>query len=117
MCIDVMEHVQEDKVEEVLADIFNFADDVFLAISCYPATQTLLNGKNAHYTIKEPQWWKEKLVPYAGKYTAVFQTRPEKGEPIINKEEWNPRAETLGKLKKNHKTLDESQKEKAKLLT
>ena len=100
MCIDVMEHVQEDKVEEVLADIFNFADDVFLAISCYPATQTLLNGKNAHYTIK-----------------AVFQTRPEKGEPIINKEEWNPSAETLQKLKTNDKTLDATQKGKAKLLT
>mgnify|MGYP003137373477 FL=1 len=117
MCIDVMEHVQEDKVEEVLADIFNFADDVFLAISCYPATQTLLNGKNAHYTIKEPQWWKEKLKPYDGKYTAVFQTRPEKGESIINKEEWNPSAETLQKLKTNDKTLDATQKGKAKLLT
>ena len=69
-----------------------------------------------HASIKEPQWWKEKLKPYDGKYSAVFQTRPEKGEPIINKEEWNPSAETLGKLKKNHKTLDASQKEKAELL-
>ena len=116
LCIDVMEHVQEDKIDEVLADIFSFGDNIFITISCYPATQTLLNGKNAHYTIKEPQWWKEKLKPYDGKYTAVFQTRPEKGEPIINKEEWNPSAETLEKLKKNHKTLDDGQKEKAKLL-
>jgi len=55
-------------------------------------------------------------MPYDGKYTAVFQTRPEKGEPIINKEEWNPNAETLKKLETNHKTLDPSQKGKAKLL-
>jgi len=116
LCIDVMEHVQEDKIDEVLTDIFSFGDNIFITISCYPATQTLLNGKNAHYTIKEPEWWKEKLKPYDGKYTAVFQTRPEKGEPIINKEEWNPSAETLEKLKKNDKTLDDGQKEKAKLL-
>ena len=69
LCIDVMEHVQEDKIDEVLADIFSFGDN-----------------------------------------------RPEKGEPIINKEEWNPSAETLEKLKKNDKTLDDGQKEKAKLL-
>ena len=116
LCIDVMEHVQEDKIDEVLADIFSFGDNIFITISCYPATQILLNGKNAHYTIKKPEWWKERLKPYDSKYIAVFQTRPEKGEPIINKEEWNPSAETLEKLKKNHKTLDASQKEKAKLL-
>jgi hypothetical protein len=116
LCIDVMEHVQEDKIDEVLADIFSFGDNIFITISCYPATQILLNGKNAHYTIKEPEWWKEKLNPYNGKYTAVFQTRPEKGEPIVNKEEWNPSAETLEKLKVGHKTLAEGQKEKAKLL-
>ena len=116
LCIDVMEHVQEDQINNVLEDIFSFSDNVFLTITCYKATQTLLNGKNAHYTVKKPEWWKEKLKPYDGKYKAVFQTRPERGSSIINKEEWNPSAETLEKLKKNHRTLDASQKEKAKLL-
>ena len=113
LCIDVMEHIQEDQIDNVLKDIFTFSDRVFITISCYEATQTLLNGKNAHYTIKEPDWWKEKLKPYNGKYTATFQTRPERGGKIINKEEWNPSAETLKKLEKNHKTLDAAQKEKA----
>ena len=111
-----MEHVQEDKVEEVLKDIFTFSNRVFLTITCYAATQTLVNGKNAHYTIKEPDWWKEKLKPYNGMYIAIFQTKPDRGGKTINKEEWMPNKITLEKLKKNHKTLDETQKEKAKLL-
>ena len=116
LCIDVMEHVQEDKVEEVLKDIFTFSNRIFLTITCYPATQVLLNGKNAHYTIKEPDWWKEKLKPYDGSYISIFQTKPDRGGKTINKEEWMPNKITLEKLKKNHKTLDETQKEKAKLL-
>ena len=116
LCVDVMEHVQEDKVEEVLKDIFTFSNRVFLTITCYAATQVLLNGKNAHYTIKEPDWWKEKLKPYDGSYISIFQTKPDRGGKTINKEEWMPNKITLEKLKKNHKTLDETQKEKAKLL-
>jgi len=116
LCVDVMEHVQEDKVEEVFKDIFTYSNRVFLTITCYPATQTLVNGKNAHYTIKEPDWWKEKLKPYDGNYIVIFQTKPDRGGKIINKEEWRPNKITLKKLEKNDKTLDETQKEKAKLL-
>ena len=116
LCVDVMEHVQEDKVEEVIKDIFTFSNKVFLTITCYPATQILLNGKNAHYTIKEPDWWKEKLKPYDGSYISIFQTKPDRGGKVVNKEEWKPSKTTLKKLAKNDKTLDETQKEKAKLL-
>ncbi len=97
LCIDVMEHVQEDKVEEVLKDIFTYSNKVFLTITCYPATQILLNGKNAHYTIKEPDWWKEKLKPYDGSYISIFQTRPDRGGKKIKKEEWKPNKITLEK--------------------
>ena len=117
LCVDVMEHVQEDKVEEVLKDIFTFSNRIFLTITCYPATQTLVNGKNAHYTIKEPDWWKEKLKPYDGNYIVIFQTKPDRGGKVVNKEEWKPSKTTLKKLEKNDKTLDETQREKAKLLS
>ncbi len=123
LCTDVMEHVQEDQIDNVLEDIFSFSDNVFFTITCYPATQLLLNGKNAHYTIKDPDWWKEKLKSYDGKYKVVFQTRPERGGDIVNKEEWNPSAETLRKLKEEKRTgvkrknfLDDTQREKAELL-
>lgn len=59
LCVDVMEHIQEDKVEEVLEDLFSSGRFVFLTITCYPARQILSNGKNAHYTVKDPSWWDE----------------------------------------------------------
>ena len=116
LCIDVMEHVQEDKVEEVLKDIFSYGNKVFLTITCYPATQVLTNGKNAHYTIKDPDWWKEKLRPYDGSYITIFQTMPDRGGKKVNKEEWKPNKITLKKLETQDKTLDETQIEKSKLL-
>jgi len=116
ICIDVMEHVQEDKIDEVFKDIFSYSNKTFLTITCYPATQTLTNGKNAHYTVKEPEWWKEKLQPYDGSFIAVFQTKPDRSKITINKEEWKPNKSTLDKLSRNDKTLDLSQIEKSKLL-
>jgi hypothetical protein len=116
LCIDVMEHVQEDKVDEVLKDIFSYSNKVFLTITCYPAMQVLPNGKNAHYTIKEPDWWKEKLKPYDGNHITIFQTKPDRGGKKVNKEEWKPNAITLEKLKTSNKTLDETQKKKANLI-
>ncbi|MAL11588.1 MAG: hypothetical protein CMF74_18240 [Maricaulis sp.] len=117
LCVDVMEHVQEDKVDEVLSDIFNsYSGHVFMTITCYEATQVLLNGKNAHYTVKEPDWWKSKLQTYTDRCTVIFQTRPDRSKITINKEEWKPNKKTLDKLAVNHKTLDETQIEKAKLL-
>jgi 2-polyprenyl-3-methyl-5-hydroxy-6-metoxy-1,4-benzoquinol methylase len=84
LCVDVMEHVQEDKVEEVLKDLFSLGKFVFLTITCYPAQQILLNGKNAHYTIKEPSWWDEKLLPYDGRYHIFYQVEPQRSKIVRN---------------------------------
>ena len=69
-----------------------------------------------HIILLEPDWWKEKLKPYDGSYIAIFQTMPDRGGKVVNKEEWKPNATTLKKLENNDKTLDETQKEKAELL-
>jgi len=116
MCIDVMEHVQEDKIEEVLSDLFSYGDRIFMTITCYPATQILLNGLNAHYTVKDPDWWKEKLRAYKDKCTVIFQTKVNRSKMTVNKEEWIPNKETLKRLSSQDNRLDETQLEKAKLL-
>jgi len=69
-----------------------------------------------HIILLEPDWWKEKLKPYDGSYTVIFQTKPKRGGDVVNKEEWKPNKTTIQKLEKDDKTLDESQKEKAELL-
>jgi hypothetical protein len=68
ICTDVMEHIEEADVDDVLDDLFGFADDhafVFLAIACRPAKRKRLpDGRDVHVTIKPPAWWDAKLAKY-----------------------------------------------------
>lgn len=70
ICTDVMEHIAEQDVPAVLADIFGFLpprDDggtsfAYFYIACRPARRkTLPDGRNVHLTVREPAWWVDKL--------------------------------------------------------
>jgi hypothetical protein len=62
ICIDVMEHVPEHCVEEVLDDVAFFAKKaIFFNISTRPAAKVLPNGSNAHQTVRPREWWQEKI--------------------------------------------------------
>lgn len=62
ICTDVLEHIAEEDVDGVLADIFSYAESfVFLAISCRPAKKFFPDGRNVHLTVKEPGWWDRKI--------------------------------------------------------
>jgi hypothetical protein len=62
ICTDVLEHVPEDELDEVLHTIFSKAKRfVFLVVYCGLAKKTLPDGTNAHVTVKHPKWWKEKI--------------------------------------------------------
>jgi len=62
LCIDVLEHVPENCVDEVLIDICSFAKKaVFLNITTRPAGKNLVDGTNAHATVKPKQWWQAKI--------------------------------------------------------
>ena len=55
---DVLEHVPEEQLSEVLDTIFEKATKfVYIAVFCGPALNILPDGSNAHCTIKEPEWW------------------------------------------------------------
>jgi hypothetical protein len=57
-----MEHVPEHLVDKVLADICRLANKaVFLNISTRPASKHLVDGSNAHATVKPAVWWQTKL--------------------------------------------------------
>ena len=59
---DVMEHVPESAVDDVLQDIFASAGKfVFFSIRSNKAKAFLPDGTNAHCTIKPPEWWAEKV--------------------------------------------------------
>ena len=62
LCIDVLEHVPEECVDEVLIDICSLTKKaVFLNISTRPASKKLVDGTNAHATVKPKHWWQAKI--------------------------------------------------------
>jgi len=75
ICIDVLEHIGEDAIDETLETIFSKADlFIFLSISISESRKTLSNGKNCHVTIKDPQWWDSKIELLKLKYDKIDVT-------------------------------------------
>lgn len=58
---DVMEHIPEEDVNEVLEHIKSLTDNVFFNISTRPANQVLPNGENAHCTVWPDEKWLQKI--------------------------------------------------------
>lgn len=79
---DVMEHIAEEDVPTVLADIMSLSERlVFLSISCRPALINLPNGENAHCTVKPWTWW-QKQVEKVAKPGQIVLAICEPGKPF-----------------------------------
>ena len=62
ICTDVMEHIPENLVDEVLADINALATKaIFFNIATTPASKRLVDGSNAHATVQRADWWQNKI--------------------------------------------------------
>lgn len=77
ICSDVMEHVPRELVDNVLRDIFSFAEKhVWLSICCRPAKKFFPDGRNLHLTLESSEWWNERVSVAAGgvpgSFTLVF---------------------------------------------
>lgn len=61
-CIDVLEHIEPEHLEAVLADLRRVTQKVlFATIHCGPAVKTLADGRNAHLIQEQPSWWLARL--------------------------------------------------------
>lgn len=64
-CIDVLEHVEPDKLDNVLVDLskitLNFG---FFSIHMGPAGKNLSDGRNAHLIQEPSSWWLPRLSQY-----------------------------------------------------
>lgn len=66
ICTDVLEHVLEEDVESVLAELHLYTKQLlFLAISTKKAKKTFGNGMNVHITVKPKEWWEDKIKKYS----------------------------------------------------
>ncbi|MBX9758621.1 MAG: class I SAM-dependent methyltransferase [Beijerinckiaceae bacterium] len=81
--VDVLEHVPEDELEPIIADMAAFAKDALIIIDMGPAVLILPDGRNAHVTQHDQDWWAMKLgahFPYLepirvrSKRRAAFKT-------------------------------------------
>jgi len=65
VCFDVLEHVEPDLLENVLAHIRDLARKcVMLSISNIPSSRTLGDGRNAHLIIEDDPWWQARLARF-----------------------------------------------------
>lgn len=62
VCSDVMEHIEEDKVDAVLDHIKAIGPKlVFFHVATVPAQKIMADGRNAHICLHESDWWLDKL--------------------------------------------------------
>ena len=65
VCTDVLEHVEEECIRWVLADIVELADRaVLLSICCKVGQKKLADGRPAHILVRSPDWWRDMLIGY-----------------------------------------------------
>lgn len=65
VCTDVMEHIEPEYLENVLADIASLTERyAYLNISLVEARKHLPDGRNAHLIVQPWQWWVEKFRPH-----------------------------------------------------
>lgn len=85
ICLDVMEHIEPDKVEAVLDHIQSLTKTIFYCtVSLVPAKKTLPDGRNTHICLRPAAWWLQHLLArweldtYRGvdtEFTAVMRVR------------------------------------------
>lgn len=61
-CIDVLEHIEPNLIENVLADLAKIVTKIgFFSIHLGAAEKFLDDGRNAHLIQETPEWWLSKL--------------------------------------------------------
>lgn len=85
-CADVMEHIPEEDVDTVLADLASFCkpDGVILfSISGNIAFKAFEDGENLHCTIRSLDWWKERIEAKCKRSYVLIHTDDSR-DPVID---------------------------------
>jgi hypothetical protein len=62
-CIDVLEHIEPDLIDNVLDDLKRVTAGVgFFSVDTNPAQKILRDGRNAHLIQKPASWWLPKFM-------------------------------------------------------
>jgi hypothetical protein len=62
VCTDVLEHIEPDKVDNVLRHLRSLSrKGLFAVIALTPAKQILSDGRNAHLSLYSAPWWTDRV--------------------------------------------------------
>ena len=75
---DVLEHIPEEDLNDLLNDIATTAKHAIFSIDMSPSQHLLPDGRNAHITIRQSGWWKDKLSEHFGHVESIRASRPTK---------------------------------------
>lgn len=63
VCTDVLEHIEPDLLDNVLADIASLTLEMaFLVVCMRPAKKHLPDGRNAHLIVQPVSWWMNQIT-------------------------------------------------------
>ena len=81
-CIDVLEHIEPDLIDNVLDDLKRLAEGILFATVCtVPAKKVLSDGRNAHLIQEPMSWW---LPKFWGRWELqTVQTTSDQGFMVI----------------------------------
>lgn len=78
-CNDVLEHIERDRLDDVLASIAGcIAKRGLLVISQRLANKTLADGRNAHLIVEKTPWWIERLSKHFAEIIEVEPIKPKR---------------------------------------
>jgi hypothetical protein len=73
--IDVLEHIEEQDVDKVLADMASLSRNAIIIVDTKPAVARLPNGSNAHILVRPHDWWRARISPFFPKLFHVATPR------------------------------------------
>ena len=61
-CIDVLEHVEPEYIDQVLDDLQRVVANLgYFTVAVDPARKILEDGRNAHLIVQPVEWWAQKI--------------------------------------------------------
>ncbi len=64
--IDVLEHVDEEHLDEVIAHMAELSKEAIIIVDTKPAALLLADGRNAHLSLHDHHWWQMRLEKHFG---------------------------------------------------
>lgn len=81
VCTDVLEHVEPDRLDNVLAHISVLAAKAaYVVIATRPANATLPDGRNAHLVLRPFAWWAERFIEHGW---TISESADRKGKEAV----------------------------------